>query len=766
MVGPPRRGFALGLALVLGAAPVAASDAPGGVRLDSGSDWGGVGLIETRNARMRPDGALEAGMAFRRQRTFWFLNFQALPFLETTFRFTERLDGRTGNRDSTDRAFDVKLRLFEETAWTPALAVGLQDFVGTGIYSGEYVVGSKRWGDFDLSLGMGWGRVGSLGMLTNPFALASDTFRTRPGDFGQGGRPNNVYFRGEDASLFGGVEWRPFARLGADSLWSGLRLKLEYSGDRFRDERPQGRGDAASQVNAALQWSPVPWVDAGIAFVHGTDLLLRVSFVLDPTRAPPPPEPPPPMPVRPPLAPEVPLAGTPEAARAPAPRIVVPAGVPEVIAATGPLVSRVRLAEPTHAAAPPAPAPPDPRDPAVRRLVAEEIARRLRAAGMRLVAIDPAEPETTIVLSRSPFRTLAQTAARTLRLVQTALPPRTEIVTVAMMEAGVEIGRVSLVRRELERLQQGRSSPEEIAATARVLPAGGRLPDATLPVPDAWPQFTWAVEPFLRLQLMDPDQPFRYSVLATASGRAFFRGGFSVGGAVGVPVLGNISASRESDSELTRVRSDIARYLDEADVPLLTLTAERIWSPAPDLFARATAGYLELMYAGLSSELLWRPVDRGYALGLDVNAVMQRQYDGGFGVLGYSVITGHASYYQDLGLLGLTGIVRVGRYLAGDWGATFEMVRRFESGIEVGGFFTLTTVPFDRYGEGSFDKGIFVRVPFDLFPGQSSRSVATAVLRPLTRDGGARLGVENPLYELTEPGRRAAFDREIVRLAR
>ena len=32
------------------------------------------------------------------------------------------------------------------------------------------------------------------------------------------------------------------------------------------------------------------------------------------------------------------------------------------------------------------------------------------------------------------------------------------------------------------------------------------------------------------------------------------------------------------------------------------------------------------------------------------------------------------------------GILRAGRYLAGDWGGTVEIGRRFDSGIEVGGF--------------------------------------------------------------------------------
>ena len=49
--------------------------------------------------------------------------------------------------------------MLEETALTPALALGLRDMLGTGIFSSEYLVASKRLGRADLTLGMGWGAL-------------------------------------------------------------------------------------------------------------------------------------------------------------------------------------------------------------------------------------------------------------------------------------------------------------------------------------------------------------------------------------------------------------------------------------------------------------------------------------------------------------------------------------------------------------------------------------------------------------------------------
>ena len=68
-----------------------------------------------------------------------------------------------------------------------ALAVGVQDAIGTGIYAAEYIVGSKRFWDFDLTLGMGWGRLATGSDLTNPLGYGLAAFNTRPRQVGQGG---------------------------------------------------------------------------------------------------------------------------------------------------------------------------------------------------------------------------------------------------------------------------------------------------------------------------------------------------------------------------------------------------------------------------------------------------------------------------------------------------------------------------------------------------------------------------------------------------
>jgi len=146
--------------------------------------------------------------------------------------------------------------------------------------------------------------------------------------------------------------------------------------------------------------------------------------------------------------------------------------------------------------------------------------------------------------------------------------------------------------------------------------------------------------------------------------------------------------------------------------------------------------------------VLYRPVDSRFAFGAELNYARQRDFDMLFGFQEYDVVTGHASAYFDVGN-GFDAQIDAGRYLAGDWGATFTLAREFNNGVRLGGYFTLTDVPFDDFGEGSFDKGITVDFPLSWFTGEPSRARLSQTIQPLLRDGGARLNVDNRLYDLT-----------------
>jgi hypothetical protein len=151
-------------------------------------------------------------------------------------------------------------------------------------------------------------------------------------------------------------------------------------------------------------------------------------------------------------------------------------------------------------------------------------------------------------------------------------------------------------------------------------------------------------------------------------------------------------------------------------------------------------------------------VDRALALGAELNYVRQRDFDQGFGFRDYDVVTGHLSAYYAFEN-GLHAQIDVGRYLAGDWGATFSLDREFRNGWRIGAYATFTDVSFEDFGEGSFDKGLRFTIPLEPFLGRPTRRSYGLTLQPLTRDGGARVHVDGRLYQQVRAYHRQGLSR-------
>lgn len=193
----------------------------------SQSDFGGVGLLQTPTARMAREGELSLNYRDNDQYRYYSASVQLFPWLETTLRYTDvrtrqysSVEAFSGDQTYKDKAFDLKLRLWEESYWLPQVAVGARDIGGTGLFDAEYLVASKAWGPFDFTLGLGWGYLGTSGNVKNPLCSASDKYCYRDNSYKQAGSIDGSQMFHGPASLFGGVEYQ--------TPWQPLRLKLEY----------------------------------------------------------------------------------------------------------------------------------------------------------------------------------------------------------------------------------------------------------------------------------------------------------------------------------------------------------------------------------------------------------------------------------------------------------------------------------------------------------------------------------------------------------
>lgn len=650
--------------------------------------YGNPGLLDMPTAEVAPDAELSAtyGNIGNQQRTT--LTFQIAPRLSGSFRYSRIPDyDFDGTLDRYDRSFDLRFQLLEDEKWWPALSIGLRDFVGTGIYSSEYIVATKEvMKDVRLTYGLGWGRLASANQI-------SDGYGERTGEFnreGGSGRFDQI-FRGP-ISHFGGVSWKPTDK---------LTFKLEYSSDAYVEEAKRDLFDYESPWNYGLSYEVFTGATLTAASVGGNELAVQFNVTLNPK-------------VRP-LGP----------GNETAPLPVLP--------------------RPDRRSNPEAWSTAWTGDAAKIAAVRNGIAEVLTADGIAVEGLALRATTAEIRIDNSKFSAQSEAIGRTARAMARFVPASVETFVIVPVVDGVPSSAVTMRRSDVERLEND-PGLEMLGRSTVTAPARPVTVDRVPVVPGVYPRLRWALTPYTQISLFDPDNPFRADLGAQLAANIVLGRGIVVSGAIRKRVIGNLDEiTRVSDSVLPHVRSDFPKYLKQGDPRIENLYTSWFARPAPDVYSRVTVGLLEWMYGGVSGELLWKPADSRLAIGAELNYVQQRDYEGGFGFLDYKVLTGHVSGYYEMEN-GYGAQLDVGRYLAGDYGATISLSRSFDNGWTIGAFATFTDVPAEEFGEGSFDKGIWFTLPFDYLTAQPTRKSFTLLMRPLTRDGGQRVDAPGRLY--------------------
>ncbi|PYE83664.1 YjbH domain-containing protein [Pseudoroseicyclus aestuarii] len=688
------------LALSCGA-PLAAQD-----RAVTYSQYGTPGLIEMPSAISADEGEIAAIVSWFDGQQRNQLTFQATERFSATFRYS-RLEGYNlpgqpapGSGTYYDRSFDLRYRITDEGDVMPAIAVGLQDFLGTGAYGAEYVTATKTFGDsIRATVGLGWGRFGSDGGFDNPLGLISDDFDERDIiDFGEGGSLDfDQYFHG-DAALFGGVEYVPTEK---------LVFKLEYSSDAYEQETALGLIDRSSPFNFGVTYRPVPTIHLSASYLYGSELALRGAVTLNPTNRP--------------------FDGGLDPA--PTPVAVRGADADAARSWSGATISEVEIGE--------------------------TLQRALRTEGVDLDSIQLTERSVRLRYTNQRYRAEAQAMGRIARLLTQGLPPSVETFTLEPMRLGIPLSAVTLSRSDIEALENEAGATQAIAERLHLRDAGTAAGLTQLPRTDD--RFDWGISPYTGLSFFDATNPVKLSAgLKLTASYEFTPNLFA-----SFELRQRLYTSNDSDGEVGGVdvdsapvypvRTDTAVYSDRGTTAITELTLAHYGRPGRNLYSRATIGYFERMYGGVSGEILWKPVDSRLGLGLEVNYARQREFDGGLAFRDYDVVTGHASAYYDIGN-GFYTQVDAGRYLAGDWGATFTVEREFENGWRLGGYVTRTDISAEQFGEGSFDKGLRLTIPLDWVIGTPSRREVDTSFASLTRDGGSRVRIDGRLYDEVRDG--------------
>jgi hypothetical protein len=655
--------------------------------------YGTPGLIDMPTAQSADDAEIAATIGYFAGTTRTTLSFQISPRLSGSFRYSNIKNApKVGGAGLFDRSFDLQYRLIDEGPIRPSIAIGLRDIIGTGVYSSEYIVASKQVTPaLALTTGIGWGRLGSSDGFTNPLGFIDERFEDRPNGFtGTGGQIESArWFRG-DAALFGGIKWQ---------ATDELSLMAEYSSDAYLPERTPQRDlfERDSPLNFGLSYALANGTALQAHYLYGSEFGAGLTFTLN----------------------------------------------PKTPAVYGSAAQRPTPVEPQ-----------DPEDIAslewTRQSGAPEILRNnlqqsLQAEGITLEAATIAPTSATVLVRNDTYSTGSEVIGRTARIMARLLPASVQDFTIVPVESGIRAAAVRIARSDMEELEFAANNTQLSFERTQIDDAAREGIGATY-VSDLYPRFDWRLGPYLSASYFDPDSPLRADIGLEFSASYTIAPGLSLAGNLRKRIGGNVGEGRESNSVIQHVRSDAPLYAAQGDPSLTRLTADYKTNLGSDLYGRLTVGYLESMYGGLSAEALWKPAGSALGLGLEVNYAKQRDFDQMFGFQDYDVVTGHASAYYAFEN-NFHAQLDVGRYLAGDYGATLALDREFDNGWRVGAFATFTDVSFDDFGEGSFDKGLRFSVPLEYFIGTPTKQVNRSTIRSLTRDGGGRLDVEGRLYE-------------------
>lgn len=658
----------------------------------SQTDFGGVGLLQTPTARMARTGEFSANYRDNDQYRRWSVSVQPFDWLETTLRYTDIRTKNYGSESfSGDQTYKDKAIDAKIHLWNESTWLP-QASLGFRDFVGT--------GLFDSEYLVTSKRVGPL-----DFSLGMGF-----GNMAESGNITNPFCkmsskyctRSENtgtgnfefnkffrgpAALFGGIEYQ--------TPWQPLRVKVEYDGNNYSNE-PAGDIKQSSPINVGFVYQLADSAVMSLSYERGNTFMWGIT-----------------------------------------------------------LRTNLNDLRPIHYADP-APVAVNPTDKPAKPKSWNDVATDLKDnAGYTDTLITNSGDQLIVSGEQQKYRQQQEATDRTAAIIANQVSPDTKTLLIENKQNHLSVKQTTV---DLDKFREAKTN------TVLGEPTPSYAKD-TPPQPDTQRELVyWSkkdrlefnLAPSLTQSMGGAESFYMYQIGVNANTSWHWNEHFSTDSTVYLNILDNydqFNYTEPTDSDsLPRVRTRIREYVTSSNVLLNNFQFTEMRDLAPDWYGQAYAGYLEMMYAGAGSELLYRPFGSSWAIGADANYVKQRDWDNTLKFADYSVTTGHLTGYWHLPTeANVVAKVSVGRYLAGDYGATFDLSRRFDSGIVVGAFATVTDVSSSAYGEGSFTKGVYFSIPLDLLLTRATVKSTTISWVPLTRDGGQMLDRKYHLYDLTNP---------------
>ena len=615
------------------------------------------GLINLPNANFSEEG--NASMTIFRgepDRKYTF-TFSPFDWMEGGFYYSDITGKEYGNgylQSYKDKGFNVKFKLKDQDKY-PAIALGFNDFAGTGIYSSEYLVSSYRVNNINFTLGLGWGNLAGSATFTNPLSQLSDSFLERQTNYGEGGDFNfDSYFAGEKASLFGGLEY---------TLNSKFKLKAEF--DPTITPGLVGYEEKSSDINLGLEYAITNNLVSSISYERGN--YLGVKFVLQDN------------------------------------------------------ISTRDLNTYTY------------KEIDSKSKLAQLIVN-LQNNGISLEELAYTKDDELILsLRQANYQSPEKLISVIHKLDKDIGLTNKNEITIKNYVNGME---VSNLKTNIKNSGYEFTKTDKVISNRSIYSKNGEFP-----------RYFQFIQPKVRTFIGSREGFLYYGLFLEHISKYMINDGFFIDSQLALSIENNFDELTipPVDTYPAQVRTDIKDYLNGIDdgLAIKRLNVNKFTKLSKNSYLFMSAGILEEMFNGFGVEYLNHSIDRNLSYGFEIFRVKKRGYEYNFKMLDYMKTTAHANLYYKFGESGFHSKLSWGQYLAGDEGATFKVWKRFKNGAEMGAYASLTDVSFEEYGEGSFDKGVFFKIPFDVFGQKSLNSYGW---KPLTKDPGSKLNKPYELY--------------------
>ncbi len=668
------------------------------VEAKSYNSLGQTGLINLPSAEVHSEQSIY--FTFNRSSFIKLGTLTVTPFdwLEASYFYYRPDDLRWGGAQGLylDKGFNVKFSYKPDSIFLPQLALGLDDFAGTGQFTREYLVSTYNFNNIKLTGGLGWGKFVGGSSIKNPLSILGDRFKTRSSnDFGFGGKPNlDLIFTGPAIPLFG-IEF-------AIPKVKNFSFKLENNPFDYFDFACCGEGLSGESYRARPKDSNINY---GVSFKYKDYGNIDFSYIKGNTW--------------------------------------------NLIFSIGFTSSRVHRKKNKFK--------PDITNTNKGQQNKEnefylDLLENLNNNRLYLQTADLEDKNLKMTIDSEEHINPIIYSSRSAYIANNiAELNNLEIneIEVGHITRGMKINSISYKTKDLDLSERYPNVLIKRNSTIKdsveiVYKKHEFKPKVIYPI------LNYQFAPDIRTHIGSPES-FMYSGfgIQLISELQLSRN-LVIHSSIGKSLKDNFDEKTSNpNTRLPSVRTRIVDYLQESsdDFYISNLDIEYIWSPYKNFFAKLDYGYLEHMYGGFTGEILYKPFDSNSAFSIEYSKVKKRDYDMKLSYSDYKISMPRlnmAYYHPKTNILAK---LSYGKYLANDVGYTLDLSRRMPSGWQAGFFFSRTNVSAEDFGEGSFDKGFYFTVPLSIFSKEYNKNYSGFALKTMTRDGGQQLELKNRLID-------------------